>query len=66
MYAKVGRKDFAVIFAMDDEGRFLNLVIPSIDGKPELDLTGKRQSELSGEEVSRLKVYARELKRSDD
>ena len=53
--------DVKEIFEMDSEGRFLHLIIPELDGMPELDLTGKRKLELNSEEVSRLKIYAREL-----
>lgn len=64
MSAKVEKKDIAITFAMDDEGRFLNLVIPDMDGLKGKDLTGKRQTELTAYEVSLLKVYSRELLKS--
>ena len=51
------------IFKQDEEGRFVSLIIPELDGMRELDLTGKTEAELNSEEVSRLKIYLRELKR---
>lgn len=50
------------IFAVDENNRFKKLVIPELDGMPELDLTGKTKMELNSEEVSRLKIYIRELR----
>lgn len=58
--------DFKKIFAQDEDGRFVHLIIPELDGMPELDLTGKKELELNSEEVSRLKIYLRELNRMAD
>jgi hypothetical protein len=49
------------LFEMDSDGRFVRLVIPELDGMPEINLTGKRKTELNSEEVSRMKIYVREL-----
>ena len=49
------------LFEMDSDGRFVRLVIPELDGMPELNLTGKKKTELNSEEVSRMKIYVREL-----
>ena len=58
--------DFEEIFCKDKEGRYLGLVIPSLDGLPELDLRGKTDAELTPTEVSRKKMYVRELYRLMD
>ncbi len=46
------------IFATDEEGRFVNLVIPALGKFPEIDLSGKKRLELSLDEVVRVKKYA--------
>lgn len=58
--------DFEEIFCKDKEGRYLGLVIPPLDGLPELDLRGKTDEELTPTEVSRKKMYVRELYRLMD
>ncbi len=55
-------EDMNKIFAMDSEGRFVNLIIPELDGMPELNLIGKTKAELNSEEVTRLKIFVRELR----
>jgi hypothetical protein len=52
---------FRKIFEKDDEGRYTNLVIPSIGGLHSLDLRGKKDLELTPEEITTKKVYYREL-----
>ena len=52
------------IFETDEEGRFVNLVIPEFDGMPEINLTGKKKLELTATEVARYKIYARSLKKA--
>ncbi|MBP3806121.1 MAG: hypothetical protein J6I76_19905 [Oribacterium sp.] len=53
--------DIKEIFKTDSDGRFINLIIPELDGMPELNLSGKQKLELTSEEVTRLKIFAREL-----
>lgn len=53
--------DVKEIFKTDSDGRFINLIIPELDGMPELNLSGKQKLELTSEEVTRLKIYARAL-----
>ena len=49
------------IFEKDDEGRYMNLVIPPIGDFHSLDLRGKKDLELTPEEITTKKVYCREL-----
>lgn len=58
----MSEKDMNSIFAVDEEGKFIDLTIPELDGMPELILTGKKKTELNSEEVTRLKIYVRELR----
>ena len=55
------RSEVKQVFATDDEGRFVNLVIPPQGEFPEIDLTGKKRLELSLDEIIRLKKYAGKL-----
>lgn len=61
----MSNKSIEKIFAMDEEGKFIDLIIPEIDGMPELDLTGKKKTELNSEEVTRLKIFVRELRENN-
>lgn len=55
------RSEVKQIFETDAEGRFVNLIIPSLGEFPEIDLTGKKRLELSIDEIVRLKKYAGKL-----
>lgn len=55
---RLTRQEIDELFEKDSEGRYVSLVIPSVqDNYPELSLIGKRDRELILEEVLRLKQY---------
>ena len=49
------------LFALDEEGRFLRLVLPADKWGGELDMTGRGFAELSRQEALRVKKYAGRL-----
>ena len=49
------------LFRVDEEGRFVNLVLPNDKLGDELDLRGKRQLDMSIDEIVRIKKYASKL-----
>lgn len=61
MSREITEEAIAELFRTDKDGRFVNLIIPACEERPELNLIGRRQLELSRDEVIRLKIYAIEL-----
>ena len=55
------REEVKKIFETDDEGRFVDLVIPAVGEFKEINLTGKKRLELTLDEIVRLKTYAGRL-----
>lgn len=55
------REEVKKLFKTDEEGRFINLVIPAVGEFEEIDLTGKKRLELTLDEIVRLKTYAGRL-----
>lgn len=55
------RDECTELFRQDENGRFVNLIIPSMDGYPEMNLIGKKQLELNRDEVISLKLYSARL-----
>jgi len=51
------REKFDELFKTDEEDRFVNLIIPSMWGFPQMDLRGKKRLELNVDEVVFLKKY---------
>lgn len=49
------------LFKIDEEGRFVNLVLPNDKLGEELNLRGKKQLDMSIDEVVRIKKYASKL-----
>lgn len=49
------------LFKVDEEGRFVNLVLPNDKLGEELNLRGKKQLDMSIDEVVRIKKYASKL-----
>ena len=60
----MSRKEFELIFATDEEGKYIDLIIPADELFPEMDLSGKKPLELSIDEVVRIKKYAQELRKT--
>ncbi len=54
-------EEIEALFATDEEGRFLRLTLPADALGPELSLVGRRQLELSLDEIVRVKKYAQAL-----
>lgn len=48
-------------FKVDEEGRFVNLILPNDKLGAEIDLRGKRQLDMSIDEIVRIKKYASKL-----
>ena len=59
---KMLKEELELIFATDEEGRYINLIIPANELFPEMNLSGKKPLELSIDEVVRIKKYAQELR----
>lgn len=55
------REEIDKLFLTDSEGRFLNLILPCDALGPEKNMIGKKQLELSLDEVVRIKQYAAKL-----
>lgn len=55
------RDEIERLFSTDEEGRYLYLVIPADKFNPEVSLIGRKQMELSLEEIVRVKTYANNL-----
>ena len=59
MVPSLTRKQIQNLFAKDDNGRYIDLIIPFIENDyPEITLTGKSDGELVLDEIIRLKQYA--------
>lgn len=61
MKKNITREEVDKLFAQDEEGRYINLIIPAIGDLPELNLIGKYATDLTIEEVIRMKKYANKL-----
>lgn len=55
------REEVKKLFETDEDGRFVDLVIPAVGEFEEIDLTGKKRLELTLDEIVRLKTYAGRL-----
>lgn len=55
------REEVDKLFAQDEEGRYINLIIPARDDLPELNLIGKYANDLNIDEIVRMKQYANKL-----
>lgn len=49
------------LFKVDEEGRFVNLILPNDKLGEKLDLRGKRQLDMGIDEIVRIKKYASKL-----
>ena len=54
-------KDIDELFLTDEEGRFLNLILPKDKLGEEKDYRGKKRLELNIDEIVRIKIYANML-----
>ena len=52
------RNEIDAIFEVDNEGKFLRLVIPPLYGFPRMNMVGKKKTEMSADEVVLIKKYA--------
>ena len=50
--------EYKNLFEKDDSGCYINLVIPKYKDKPQLNLIGRKQEELSIDEIIRVKQYS--------
>ena len=58
--------EYRKIFEKDEEGRFINLIIPASQFGPEMDLRGKLPSDFSVDEIIRMKKYSGEVYKTVD
>ena len=54
-------EDIDKLFSLDEEGRFVCLIIPKDKLGEELNLIGRRRLDLSIDEIIRVKQYANKL-----
>lgn len=55
------REEIEKLFCTDEEGHFLNLVLPNDKLGPEVSMIGRKQLDLSIDEIVRVKQYANKL-----
>lgn len=55
------REEIDELFSTDEDGRYLNLVLPHDKLGEEVSMIGKKRLELSIDEVVRVKQYANKL-----
>ena len=55
------REEIEKLFCTDEEGRFLNLILPDDKLGPEVNMIGREQLELTIDEIVRVKQYANKL-----
>lgn len=51
-------KEYLELFRVDNQGAFVNLIIPASNGEEELNLIGKLPSEFTIDEIIRMKKYS--------
>lgn len=61
--SQISYEEYKKIFAKDENGCFINLIIPKDDENEELNLIGKNPSEFSVDEIIRMKKYSGQLYR---
>lgn len=59
-------QEYREIFRQDENGRYENLIIPKSEVEKELNLIGKSPSEVTIDEIIRIKKYAAEVFRCVD
>lgn len=53
--------EYKKLFQQDENGTFLNLIIPASNGEEELNLIGKLPIDFSVDEVIRMKKYSADM-----
>ena len=61
MEKKVTYEEYLNTFRKDEEGKYLNLIIPANDLSGEINLIGKTDSEFTLDEIIQMKKYASRL-----
>lgn len=61
MKEKITYEDFLKIFKKDKDEKYLNLIVPETQAHGEMNLIGKRDNELTLDEVIGMKQFAAEL-----
>lgn len=61
--SQISYEEYKKIFAKDENGCFINLIIPKDEENEELNLIGKNPSEFSVDEIIRMKKYSGQLYR---
>ena len=54
---KIIREEFDRMFAKDENGCYINLIIPAMNGFPEMNLIGKKPEDYTTEEITHSKRY---------
>lgn len=54
-------KEYLELFRIDNQGAFVNLIIPASNGEEELNLIGKLPSEFTIDEIIRMKKYSADM-----
>ena len=58
---KMNVSDVDELFRTDEDGRFVNLIVPNDKLGSQLDFRGRRQLDMCIEEIVRIKKYAAKL-----
>ena len=61
MKDSITKEEFERMFETDENGCYVNLIIPAMEGFPEMNLIGKRPEEYTVEEIAHSKTYRRAM-----
>lgn len=59
MKDKITKEEYNELFAKDKDRCYINLIIPAMNGYPEMNLIGKKPEDYSIEEIAHSKTYRR-------
>lgn len=54
-------KEYLELFRVDNQGAFVNLIIPASNGEEELNLIGKLPKDFTIDEIIRMKKYSSDM-----
>ena len=57
MIDKISKEEYDRMFTKDENGCYTNLIIPAINGYPEMNLIGKKPEDYTAEEIAHSKRY---------
>ena len=57
------RAEYDEMFRKDENGCYVNLIVPPLDGYPEMNLIGKDPMDYTIEEIANSKAYRRVMRK---